>query len=246
MHRMGYAVYNLKDREKQAEAAQIERWKWLHSFPVDVIFDIGANKGQFTGKIRRFFPDARILAFEPIPACFETLQKTCASDPHIECINVALSDTEGRAQFQMNRSDPSSSLLEMGHLHKKLFPHTSNSQTIDVGTDRLDNYANRYRNGEHILIKMDVQGAEAKVVCGGEKTFSDADVVITEISYYPFYLDQPVFNEIHRLLARFNLRFAGILEQFSGEDFRPLFADGVYLSERLWNDFQTIGDKPAK
>jgi hypothetical protein len=40
---------------------------------VQTVFDVGANVGQTSLPLRRRFPDARILAFEPHPRTYERL-----------------------------------------------------------------------------------------------------------------------------------------------------------------------------
>ncbi len=40
----------------------------------DFVFDVGANIGMFTLFVNHYFPNARVFAFEPIPAVFECLR----------------------------------------------------------------------------------------------------------------------------------------------------------------------------
>ena len=76
--------------------------------------------------------------------------------PGFTAFNVALGDSEGEVGFYRSGFSPSSSLLPMGQAHKDLFPFTSE---IAV------------RGG--LLIKIDVQGAEAQVLKKGQATIQE-------------------------------------------------------------------------
>ncbi len=67
----------------------------------DCIFDVGANLGFFLLRLNQLLSNARVLAFEPIPATFELLKLN--ADRHnkltLELFNCGLSDTAGEATF---------------------------------------------------------------------------------------------------------------------------------------------------
>lgn len=53
----------------------------LRNLSIKTIIDVGANEGQFARKILRFFPDADIYCFEPLPV----LVGDATSDKSISC-----------------------------------------------------------------------------------------------------------------------------------------------------------------
>lgn len=53
--------------------------------PGDVILDLGANEGVFSILMARHFPETRILAYEPIPATYETLLRNIELNG---CVNI--------------------------------------------------------------------------------------------------------------------------------------------------------------
>src|SRR4051812_13267759 len=52
-----------------------------------VLFDVGANVGNYSAALLRQFPAAKIFAFEPNPKSFERLQSRFTE--RIECLNMA-------------------------------------------------------------------------------------------------------------------------------------------------------------
>ena len=103
------------------------------------VLDIGANRGMFSRTIHYFFPHAKIFAFEPLHECFDELKKLSAVIPDFETVNIALSDSIGETEMHRSSFDYSSSLLEMGEIHKKAFPHTAGASLEKIQRDTLDN-----------------------------------------------------------------------------------------------------------
>jgi FkbM family methyltransferase len=67
----------------------------------DCILDVGANTGLFILYLNEILADARIYAFEPVPATFGVLRRNMARHNHlpIELFNVGLSRRSGPAAF---------------------------------------------------------------------------------------------------------------------------------------------------
>jgi hypothetical protein len=74
-------------------------------------------------------------------------------------------------------------------------------KNIDVQVARLDDYVDEKKIPKPDLIKLDVQGFEYEVVCGGPKVFDHASAVIIEASLKEFYVGQRRFDELLTILA---------------------------------------------
>ena len=66
--------------------------------PLDVVFDVGANVGQFAAEAREALPAAKIFSFEPHPRSFEKLADSRA-DGRMFRHCLALSDVVGEVVF---------------------------------------------------------------------------------------------------------------------------------------------------
>jgi FkbM family methyltransferase len=62
-----------------------------------VVFDIGANVGDWSAYIKRNFPQSQIEAFEPVPDTFQTLSKRVAPLGGVRTWNCALGAEPGQA-----------------------------------------------------------------------------------------------------------------------------------------------------
>src|SRR5574341_618455 len=193
---------------KKIQLWEKNKFSWLKQMRIRTVFDIGANIGQFAKQIRNTLPEANIYSFEPIKDCFEQLQKTMGSTMNFRVFNCALGDKVKEPFIYKNEFSPSSSLLEMQELHKQAFPHTSQATKEKVSIKRLDDAVREFNLDlkEPILIKIDVQGYEDKVIAGGLSVISRAKVVIAEVSFWELYKNQKLFSDIYQLLTGLGFR----------------------------------------
>ena len=156
-------TYQLFNRTARREARDNEHMRVLLAAclaPDSDCIDVGAHSGGILGEIVRCAPRGRHIAYEPLPHLAAALARRF---PGVEVRAAALSDEAGRASFVHDRTEPMRSTL---HPHE--FTDSQNATTIDVRVERLDDalpagYA-------PAVIKIDVEGSEAKVLAGGIET----------------------------------------------------------------------------
>jgi FkbM family methyltransferase len=205
---------------------------WLRNSGIRTVFDVGANTGQFARAIHEVLPEAYVYSFEPLPDCFAELQKTIGDVSTFRAFNTALAERDGEAEFYRSAWSPSSSLLPMQELHKQNFPFTAGGSKETVKVRRLDDCAKELTIENEILVKLDVQGAENKVIAGGESLLQRAKILIVETSMDSLYEGQLLFGDIFKLLERLGFRYQGGLSQaFSPIDGSVLYADSIFTRE---------------
>jgi FkbM family methyltransferase len=211
-----------------------------HSFWDDIaapmgirtIFDIGANEGYFSAHMRKCFPKAMIYAFEPLHDCFETLNQKMPSDTHFHSFNVALGEERRDAVINRSSSHPSSSLLPMAGLHKKLYPGSAEHSAETIQVERLDDIMNNVPFEAPALVKIDVQGFEASVIRGALKTLKGCKIVVVENSFVTLYEGQALFAEIHDLLHGLGYSYRGRSEtHYDPATKEPIYEDSVFIKE---------------
>jgi FkbM family methyltransferase len=205
----------------------------LRRFPIQTVIDVGANRGQFAREALTFFPRAHIISFEPQPAAFEQLCQFAAHCPsQVTPVKLALGDSEGRAHMQVHVDwDYSSSLLATTSLAHQLYPYQQQQTTINVRLTTLDSFfaSAGYRLQPDILVKIDAQGYDDRVIRGGRSVFSQARACIVEINLDQLYQGQGSFKDIFALLDEFGYRYVGNLDQVYATDGRVVFIDAVFL-----------------
>jgi FkbM family methyltransferase len=203
---------------------------WLLNSGIRTVVDVGANTGQFARTIHEVLPEAYIYSFEPLSDCFVELQRVMGGIRTFRAFNTALDDRDGDAEFYRSSWSPSSSLLPMQELHKQNFPFTAGESRETVKVRRLDDCAKELTIEKEVLVKLDVQGAEDKVIRGGRNLLQRAKVLIVETSMDSLYEEQPLFADIFKLLEGLGFRYKGALSQaFSLLDGSVLYADSIFI-----------------
>ncbi|MGJ5675438.1 MAG: FkbM family methyltransferase [Nostochopsis sp.] len=238
MHRLRNATYLIEDRKLFnlylkggiIHNSIVLDKPWFHDFNISTVLDIGANVGQFAVTINKVLPKAKIYSFEPLPECFDKLKARMVNVEKFSGFNLAIGEETGELDFEFNNFSPSSSFLKMNNLHQQEFPETKKSQIVKVKVERLDAIVEEVDITYPLLIKIDTQGYEDKVLSGGSKTIQRATVLIIETSFVELYDEQPLFNDIYTKLRNWGFSYAGSLEQLvSHETGQILQADSIFL-----------------
>lgn len=204
--------------------------------PIRTVIDCGANEGQFARYISRFLPDASLYCFEPLEDPFKVLSAWAATQSgRIKCFNVALGDVEGTALIHHHLDhSPSSSVLSTSRHEEKLFPQTVRQSEVAVPVVTLDGaFEDALDNLEpEILLKLDVQGYEDRVLRGATQLLDRAHACILEVNVEPLYDTQATFKDLVVLLDRHGLQYAGNLDQSCAEDGRIMWLDALFLRDQ--------------
>jgi len=203
---------------------------WIKQAGIRTVLDIGANTGQFAGAAHAVLPNARIYSFEPLTDCYEELIHRFSGERNFQAFNVALGCDEGRTTFYRNSFTKSSSILPMLDLHRGAFPWTAPASATTVELRRLDSFWDELRLQPEVLVKIDTQGYEDRVILGGERIICTAKYVFVETSFEPLYEAQASFETIYDAMTNRGFRYAGNIDQLeSPGDGRILQADALFV-----------------
>jgi len=141
----------------------------------DIFYDIGANYGFYTYLALEFCKE--VHSFEPIPDVFRYLYKNLNNEPKAILNNIALSDNIGDVLMYINKISTGGSTII-----KEVFQKNPNNffKEIKVPIRTLDDYLKNHNNPT--IIKIDVEGAERKVIEGGVNFFThNSPIIIMEV-----------------------------------------------------------------
>ncbi|MFI5120040.1 MAG: FkbM family methyltransferase [Thermoanaerobaculia bacterium] len=131
------------------------------------VFDVGANIGYYTLLAARAVgPSGRVYAFEPEPHNFGLLTRNVAENrfTNVRPVNAAVSNKAGVVRLHLDDANFGAHSFEAGSVR------TSSGRSVEAETVRLDDFAEEAAACDAgILVKVDVQGAEALVVEGGRR-----------------------------------------------------------------------------
>jgi FkbM family methyltransferase len=212
------------------KVSKFETYSSLQNFNIRTILDVGANAGQFAMRIHKLLPAANIYSFEPLADCYAVLRKNMSGVANFKSFNVALGNENGKRSIYHNEFSLSSSLLPMQDLHRQAFPQTVNAKLEDIDICRLDDLSHKLELRDNILVKIDVQGFEDKVIMGGASVIERASVLIVETSFEPLYKGQMLFDGIYAMLTARGFEYKGCEEPLRNpDDGRILQCDSVFV-----------------
>ncbi len=168
--------------------------------PKPIMIEAGAFDGSDAAESARYWPQARIYAFEPVPENFQKTLAATAAFPQIECIPVGLFDRNGTTTMHLSSNDrvSSSVLKPTGHL--KFHPEVQFDKDVVVNITTLDHWAQQRGVSVVDFLWLDMQGAELSAMRNGEKLLKNVSTIYTEVSLRPTYEGGPLYPEIRRWL----------------------------------------------
>jgi FkbM family methyltransferase len=164
--------------------------RYLH--PGWTAFDVGANYGVHTVLMSRLVgPTGRVCAFEPVPALADSVADHIALNKcaNVDVFQVALDESSGFADFATSTG------TSTGHLLSSDARRTGDILRVEVAT--LDDLV--FERGLPLpdVIKIDVEGAESRVLHGASRVLEEAHPLLIVELHRP---DQDV--EVGAILRR--------------------------------------------
>jgi len=174
------------------------------------VLDIGANTGVYTLLIAAVNPQARILAFEPVPQVCELLRQNIDINgfgSRCTAVEQAVSSRRGVTQLHV----PESNVPTSASLNRQGFRGLQ-GQLIDVEVTSVDDVAKEF--GAIDLCKIDVEGFELEVLAGMTATLSvSPPAIVVECNY-----DGP-YRGIDDCLSNYDYEFYALTSR--GPERRP-------------------------
>ncbi|PYJ79399.1 MAG: hypothetical protein DME22_25500, partial [Verrucomicrobia bacterium] len=204
---------------------------WIARCGIKTVLDVGAHMGEFARRIREILPNAALVCFEPLQEPYAKLVQRFEGQPNFRSIRCALGEQAAQSEFHHNEFTQSSSMLPMAELHKEAFPFTVNEKKEIIEVRTLSEATRDLNLQDPLLLKLDVQGFEDKVIAGGEEIVARAKIIIVEVSFQNLYEGGPLFDDIYRILKARGFTYHGNFDQLnSPKDGRVLQADAVFCN----------------
>jgi FkbM family methyltransferase len=204
----GYDIHKSRDRRS------LDLFSLLG---IDLLLDVGANRGQYALSLRASGYKGEILSFEPLSKAHATLLALSKNDPHWTIADrVAVGDRSGEIEINLAHNSVSSSVLPMLDSHITAAPRSRYVGKEIVPLRRLDDLLESTVGGRKIFLKLDVQGFESYVLRGAEHILRTALALQLEMSLLPLYQGEVLMPEMYQFLRE---------KHFELWDLQPGFRD---------------------
>mgnify|MGYP003640820337 CR=1 FL=1 len=163
---------------------------------IDLLFDVGANTGQYALQSRKGGYKGRIISFEPLPDAHATLLAKSKKDTlwtiHERC---AIGSAPGVAEINISKNSYSSSLRKMLSSHSSAAPESLYIGKAKTNVIALDSVFESYsKPNDRVFLKIDTQGFETEVLNGVCGHLRNVCVVQLELSVIPLYENQDLYR----------------------------------------------------
>ena len=207
------------------------RAKLLRHLAVDVVFDVGANSGQYGAELRNLGYAGSLVSFEPLLEPFAALRERARTDGAWEVVRAAVGEVVGETVVNISGNSLSSSLLPMLPAHVDAEPSSAYVGTETAPMVTLDAVYARYAaQGAKPFIKIDAQGYERQVLAGATTSLARAVGVQVELSLVPLYEGAMSFEEGLEIMREAGLELGRLDPVFEDpRTGRLLQCDGVFV-----------------
>jgi FkbM family methyltransferase len=169
---------------------------------IDLVLDVGANVGQYAGRLRRGGYAGRIVSFEPVSKAHLALEAAAAGDRLWQVApRMALGDTDRPVTIQVSGELDMSSVLDFTKEMSGLLDSSAYVASEVASQARLDAVFDRHVDpGERVLLKIDTQGTEHRVLDGARGILRRLHAIQIELSIVPVYQgERPWLDTVTRL-----------------------------------------------
>jgi FkbM family methyltransferase len=179
------------------------------SYPVNVIYDAGANEGAWTQLARTIIPNASIHAFEALPRYQKLFEENTLGLQNVTLHKVALGAQEGT--MEMNLAGHSSSFFDIGSRITGMHGQEKEGTEL-VPMVMLDEYAIKNKLPWPDLMKLDVEGYELEVLKGAVECMTKCNGLILEVSFFERHIGQPLFAEVVHFLWQHGFHVSAFMD----------------------------------
>lgn len=193
----------------------------------DTLIDVGANRGQFSLLVAGLKPKIRIHAFEPLDEPAAKFVEIFGDDPRVTLHRCAIGETSERIAMHVGHKSDESSVLEFSQV-TDVFANSRSVGTASIEIKPLASVLNPEDLVGRVLMKIDVQGFEDKVIAGAESLLPRIDLIYVETSTVELYKGQALLPEVNAQLEALGYRVRRI-GHVSGSPVEPgCIADILY------------------
>ena len=169
----------------------------LKRYDVNLVIDVGANRGQYARRLRRSGYRGRIASFEPVPEVFERLRTAAAGDARWSVHPYALGSEEGLASMHVVPGTLSS-VLAPSAFGARRYEQLRAPKAHEVPVRRLDGLLDELTAGledPRPYLKLDTQGYDVEVFQGAGERVRDLVGMQSELALMRIYEGMPRLPE---------------------------------------------------
>jgi len=170
----------------------------------DVVFDIGANVGAYCVPIGKSFPGAKVYAFEPIELNAALIQVSLLVNRlrGVHVVRKCVSNESGMVEFSLAEDSAYSSMVDTRR--------KSEVEKFQCEATSLNDFCADGNAAFPDIVKVDVEGAELKVLQGASRIFAEGNrrprLVLMELYSQNLSVFNASIDDVTGLMDRWGYR----------------------------------------
>lgn len=210
----------------------------IRQLEINLIFDVGANEGQFAKKILKNGYQNKIISFEPLDKPYDKLNSKSSKYKNWIAEKLSLGNENKVSEINISNYSLSSSILPITEKHlkaKKNSEYISKQKTV---IKKLDTYISEQNiRVTNAFLKIDTQGYEYNVLEGSLQNLKDFKIILCELSFEELYLGQKLWAETISFMEKNNFEVWFLEKGFqSQENGKMLQADCIFVNKLFKNN----------
>jgi FkbM family methyltransferase len=169
-----------------------------------IIFDVGANKGDYCELIQQYIKINTIYAFEPHPQMFLKLKEKFNNNKKIKLFELGFSNKNQTVPLHM--AEGKSALSSLHNRNLKHF-NISMNKKININVKTIDSFCEENKIDNIDFLKIDIEGEELNAFMGGVKMINNNKIKYIQFEFGGANIDSKTyFRDFWYLLSpKYNL-----------------------------------------
>lgn len=209
----------------------------VNYLPIQMIFDVGANIGDTALYFSRRFPQAQIMAFEPVKATFAELTNNTQNSSRIKRFQHAFGSENGTTEIYLSQNSELNSLVNEINLRQKDLIHDAKSEKIEIKT--IDDFCVSNVIDKIDLLKTDTEGFDLEVLKGAENLLNQRKIkfILSEVGFRGFDQRHTDFHTLSEYLFSKGFRVYGFYDL---SYWTPYHYEGLIFCNALFVNVKAI------
>ncbi|MFK7848121.1 MAG: FkbM family methyltransferase [Rhodothermales bacterium] len=177
---------------------------------IKVVFDVGANIGQFCVHCQEIFGESDIYSFEPISSTFDVLKDRTKGFGNISCFKLAFGNEKGTGEVFLQADSSVNSINPLVNIRKN---DEQESEQIEI--DTIDLFCEHENIKRIDLLKIDTEGFDLNVLEGARKMLRSRQIqfIFIEVTFDGDNIQNSSYNSISSFLGEFGFKIHGLYNQ---------------------------------
>jgi FkbM family methyltransferase len=182
MHRISLRGMNYGQNTDSESNGEFWVMKYVQAHLIDkditesILFDVGANKGQYSTLLLSIFKEGNIFCFEPSPFAFNVLNKYFQEKGSVKCFQLGFGSSKN--QLDLYYTVEGSTMASFSP-----FQINSDSKKIEVPVTTIDLFCEEHSIDRIDFLKLDIEGFEIFALRGACRMIKEKKINFIQFEF---------------------------------------------------------------